>query len=234
MRLRTWLGLTLAVFAPAAAADPVDLANPEPRWVSVRFEISPPDDPGQTNTLYSQAYPAWLQAGERPGEVQLSIDGAAMERYLRRSRDPVAGSFSDFVWHVDVATGHVRSAGFSGRLHERVGLGLSVKAPMRVRMGTQVSAGYEAARRVLGNRYHRYCMSSSRGCTLVEPKAYDPATGYVNAVGDIRVSSGPIEVRSFSPLGEALFSEVDAPLGERVAGGPPTLPPASAAPPSLN
>ena len=43
-------------------------------------------------------------------------------------------------------------------------------------------------------------------------RTYDPITGYVNAVGAIGANSGPIRFESFSPLGEAIFSELDYPL----------------------
>jgi hypothetical protein len=46
----------------------------------------------------------------------------------------------------------------------------------------------------------------------VPARTYNPITGYVNAVGAIGVDSGPIRFESFSPLGEAIFSELEYPL----------------------
>jgi hypothetical protein len=46
---------------------------------------------------------------------------------------------------------------------------------------------------------------------LVAPAALDSRSGYVNAVGWIRADTGPLSVVSFSPLGEAIFSEIDDP-----------------------
>ena len=47
---------------------------------------------------------------------------------------------------------------------------------------------------------------------MISPTRYDPLTGYVNAVGHVTARSGGITVHSFSPLGEAIFSEIDDPF----------------------
>ena len=72
--------LTAAAFEPLQAlAEPMDLRDPEPRWVQVRFELSPSDQPGQTDTVYSPPFAAWLESGERPGEVSVTVDGRTVE-----------------------------------------------------------------------------------------------------------------------------------------------------------
>ncbi len=71
---------------------------------------------------------------------------------------------------------------------------------------------------------------NSDKCTGVSPLAYDAATGYVNAVGRMRVLSSLIELNSFSPLGEAIFSEYQEPAirdHEDLASQPSSLDPAS-------
>ena len=72
--------------------------------------------------------------------------------------------------------------------------------------------GFEPSR-LMGEAYPRMCdgLDTSR-CTVVEPARYDPASGYVNAVGRITARSGGLRVRSFCPLGEAIFSEIDDPF----------------------
>ena len=70
--------------------------------------------------------------------------------------------------------------------------------------GPSVQAAIEHAIR-------RFCRSAQErsDCTLVPARPYDRLSGYVNAVGEIRATTGSLEVDSFSPLGEAIFSEVD-------------------------
>ena len=44
----------------SALAAPLDLLDATPRWVQVRFEISPPDAPGQLNEAWSRTRSAVL------------------------------------------------------------------------------------------------------------------------------------------------------------------------------
>jgi hypothetical protein len=206
------IALLAAAFEPLQAiAEPMDLRDPEPRWVQVRFELSPPDRPGQTDTVYSPPFAAWLAPGERPGEVSVTVDGRIVEQHLLSDHEPRPGSFSDFVWIFDVGTGHVRSAKVSGAVRRRVRLGLAswkVTALIRVEMDTRSNAGFAQPANLLGQRVHRFCAAADTGpCTLVPARTYDPITGYVNAVGAIGANSGAIRFESFSPLGEAIFSE---------------------------
>ena len=45
--LRPLLAAAALLLAIPAAAEPMDLSNPEARWVAVSFEVSPQDRPGQ-------------------------------------------------------------------------------------------------------------------------------------------------------------------------------------------
>jgi len=215
--LCTGIALLAAALQPARAmAGPMDLRDPEPRWIQVRFELSPPDRPGQTDTVYSEPFAAWLEPGERPGEVRVTVDGRTVEQHLLQEQEPRPGSFSDFVWIFDSETGHVRSAKVSGAVSQRLRMGLTswkVTARIRAEMNTRSDAGFTEPTRVLGQRVHRFCAAADTGsCTLVPARTYDPITGYVNAVGAIGANSGPVRFESFSPLGEAIFSELDYPL----------------------
>jgi hypothetical protein len=200
-----------------ALAEPMDLRDPEPRWVQVRFELSPPDRPGQTDTVYSPPFAAWLEPGERLGEVRVTVDGRTVEQHLLPNYEPRPRSFSDFVWIFDVETGHVRSAKVSGAVFRRLRLGPAswkVTARISVEMNTGSDAGFTQPAHLLGQRVHRFCAAADSGpCILVPARPYDPITGYVNAVGAIGASSGPVRFESFSPLGEAIFSELDYALG---------------------
>jgi hypothetical protein len=210
------IALLAAAFAPLQAlAEPMDLRDPEPRWVQVRFELSPPDRPGQTDTVYSPPFAAWLEPGQRPGEVSVSVDGRTVEQHLLSDHEPRPGSFSDFVWIFDTETGHVRSAKVSGSINRRLRLGRTrwkVTARIRIEMSTRSDAGFTQPAQLFGQQVHRFCVASDTGpCTLVTARAYDPLTGYVNAVGAIGAKSGAVRFQSFSPLGEAIFSELEPP-----------------------
>lgn len=212
----------------------MDLSLREPRWVAVRFEMSPRERPGQTDTVYSPALAAWLEPGEGRGEMRVTVSGDRVEAQLLYDYDPVAGSFSDFVWTFDAGTGAVLSARVDGRLWHRLGWGTSIQAPIQVLMSSQRVAGFAGPRTLLGHEYRRYCRSADARCTVVAPRAYDRGTGYVNAVGEILARSGPFQVRTFSPLGEAIFSELPAEAGA-LARVPPASPndlaPVSSSPP---
>ena len=45
--------LPTLLLGAAATAEPMALSDPEPRWVQVRYEVSPWERPGQTDSVYS-------------------------------------------------------------------------------------------------------------------------------------------------------------------------------------
>jgi hypothetical protein len=98
-------------------------------------------------------------------------------------------------------------------------------------MDTRAPVGFETSR-MMGEAYPRLCAEPDTArCTVVEPRPYDPATGYVNAVGRVTASSGGLRVHSFSPIGEALFSEISDPFDAIWTRGDPALRADVAAPP---
>jgi hypothetical protein len=206
-----WLGS-----AADAAAEPVNLSDGQARWIEVRFEISPQGRPGQRDTVYSSRLPAWLAPGEQPGQVQISIDSQIVEQHLMNDERPVPGSFSDFVWLLDATTGEVLSASLNGKLVREVGWGLiraNIETRIQVDMSTREQAGYRMPRRILRNTFFPFCGGSAKivdDCTLVTPTPYQGRSGYVNAVGDLSVQSKLVTLHTFSPLGEAVFSEFSA------------------------
>ena len=55
----------------------------------------------------------------------------------------------------------------------------------------------------------------------VEPVRFDPARGYVNAVGRVRAAHTLAEITAFSPLGEVEFRERAEGGTESALSGPP-------------
>jgi hypothetical protein len=204
----------LATAATAATADaaPMNLHNETPRWVAVEFEISPAERPGQQDFRYTQKLPAWVEPAERPGLLRITTPGWAIETVVLANEAPVPGSFSDFVWTLDVTTGEVLEARVSGEVVRELDIGFfrqEVGTRIEVVMTTREVAGYRAPTSLLGQTLHRHCRDASRDCTLVPGEAYDEATGHVNAVGTVAASAAGVEARTFSPLGEARFSEIE-------------------------
>lgn len=203
-----------ALFASHAAAGPVDLADPTPRWIEVRFEESPSDEPGRLDSSWSRPRAAFLEPGAAADRVQIRVPRDQIEEQLRSTgTDVVAGSFSDFRWTIDRATGHVLAAELSGRVRERIPLGLfttRIEVEIRVEMTTRADAGFRSSRNALGIDIHDYCAPAaprSDGCVGVPAHRFDPARGYVNAVGRLDAEAAMTEIQAFSPLGEVQFSE---------------------------
>jgi len=194
----------------AAAADPLDLRDARPRPVRVAFEVSPTERPDAQNVVYSEPVTAWVESGAAKGQVRVRVPGSAMERLLAKY-DPVPGSFGDYLWTFDAASGEVISAGFEGRLWQLVDFGFfrsSVETKIEVQVGTRADVGFRAPYTQLGQVVVDVCAPGTPGCTRVAPAPLDPRTGHVNAVGTIHASAiGGLGALTFSPLGEAVFSE---------------------------
>ncbi len=196
----------------SATAEPMRLGDPIPRWVVVRFEVSPSDRPDLLDRAYSRPFIAWFEPAPVSGQIVVRIDGGILERSLFRDRRPVPGSFSDFLWVFDGETGAVLSASFSGTLLHEIHWGFGtteIEARVDARMGTIDTAGFRAPSKVWGSRILRYCNEPrSKRCTLVEPHGFDAARGYVNAVGYLEIDSSFVGFSTFSALGEAIFTEL--------------------------
>ena len=202
----------LLISGPALAA-PMDLRDLQARWVAVEFEVSPSSRPYQLRTIFTGQVRAWFEPLPQSGQVRVTIRGDAVERQVLPEQKPKAGSFSDFVWVFDIETGHVVSATLSGTLWRTLDWGI-VRREVETRITADMTsigvAGFKPPLRLLGNVYHRFCDDSeSSRCTLIEGQGYDFESGYVNAVGKMKVGSKVAVVGAFSPLGEAVFSEID-------------------------
>jgi len=198
---------------PGAVAAPLDLDLPDARWIEVRFEVSPADEPGRLDARWSPPRRARLERTDSPDEVRIRVPAEEIEAQLRSTgTDVVPGSFSDFVWTLERATGHVVAAELSGRVRERLALGLfrtALTVDIRVAMTTRERAGFRSARGALGIETHDYCSPDRpvAGCVLVEAQPLDPTRGYVNAVGRLEAATPMVAIETFSPLGEVRFSE---------------------------
>jgi hypothetical protein len=213
------------MLGPAAFASPLDLDDPRPRWIEVRFEISPADQPGGLDHLWSRPLPAYLETGADSGLVAIRVPARAIEAHLRETgTDVVPGSFSEFIWKLDPDTGHVVRAQLTGTVREAISLGLlrtTAAVDIRVEMTTHRIGGYQPAKRFLGKQTNGFCTDpgESSRCTLVPAFPLDPQSGYVNAIGSVRAEIPAVRFQAFSPLGEARFSEKPGPAAGTVLSG---------------
>ena len=212
-RVGLLLFVALAGRVPPAVADPVDLTDRRARPVRLALEISPPHLPAQLDRIYGERVPAWFEPGPGAGEVSIRVAGPDVERLLD-GFDPVPGSFGDFVWIFDTGTGHVLTATLRGTIRQRLDWGLfetRVQAKIDARMTTLRPAGLRPPHSLLGRILFDHCGAPGRDCSLVPSRPYDPFTGYVNAVGSISARAvGGLTSQTFSPLGEAVFTEMPA------------------------
>jgi hypothetical protein len=100
----------------------------------------------------------------------------------------------------------------------------------------------------MGQQVFGYCdEAGGQACNVVSANGYDSTSGYVNAVGELSVRFGDLNLRTFCPLGEAVFSEAerrnatasahpDPNLGAGAIAAPEwvSMPAVSAGPPAAN
>jgi hypothetical protein len=225
---RCWLQVAVGLaWALPASGEPVDLRDRTPRLIAVQIEISPPDQPGRLNSVYTERLQAHLAPHPNPEWVVVTLPAALVESHIMVRENPKEGSFADFVWILDVSSGHVISAELDGTVLRRIQFGplhRTVEARIRASMSTVRSAGFRAQRQLLGQRVFDLCDADDGDCTLVSPVPYDPRTGYVNAVGVISARTRGAGADNFSSLGEARFSELHTESAPAVASGPATEP----------
>lgn len=211
IKLAILLMTAMAAGHPAGAS-PLDLSDPTPRWVEVRFEISPDDQPGRLDRRWSSALPAYLVQAA-PGHVEIQVPAESVETHLRSiGTEALPGTFSPFTWTIDPTTGHVLRAAMTGRVRQPIAVGLlrtTVAVDIRVEMTTRGRGGFLPESRVMGQKTHGFCDEPGQDsdCIFVPPQPLDPDDGYVNAVGSVRAEIPLTRRQVFSPLGEARFSE---------------------------
>jgi hypothetical protein len=209
-----WI-LAGALFAQAAIGEPLDLQDKTSRWIEVRFEVSPSDEPGRLDSHWSSVRAAYLESDSDSSIVRIRIPTAEIEAHLRTTgTEAVPGSFSDFVWTLDSTSGHVLAAELTGRVRERFSFGMirtSALVDIRVEMTTHEVGGFLPDKGIFGLRTNAYCSPAPAlgpsGCIAVSPVRFDPDSGYVNAVGTVVAATRVAKIRAFSPLGEVQFHE---------------------------
>ena len=211
--------------AQLASAVPLDLADPSPRWIEVRFEVSPADQPGRLDREWSEPRRAYLDPDPAGDAIRIRVPAPVIEAHLRSTgTEPVEGSFSEFVWTLEPGSGRVLRAELSGRVREEIRLGpirSSVQIEIEVDMTTEARAGFEPGHGILGVPTNRFCAPEppDTGCVGVAPVRFEPSRGYVNAVGSLRARSKIVEIETFSPLGEVEFLEKTRRSAETVISG---------------
>ncbi|MBW2423117.1 MAG: hypothetical protein JRG86_02660 [Deltaproteobacteria bacterium] len=227
-----WVKTTLSILGWVALptggvqAEPLDLADTTPRWIEVRFEVSPEDAPGRLDGEWSAARPAFLEPTTEPGQIRIRVPADEIEAHLLATgTQAVPGTFSEFVWQIEATTGHVVHAELSGRVRQPISLGLvrsTAEVAIRAEMTTRQMGGFRPRTRLFGQSTHGFCESrqDAQDCTLVPSRPLDPQSGYVNAVGSVTARIPLASRRVFSPLGEARFSERTASRAETAGFGP--------------
>ena len=224
------VGLIGIFAASATTAGPLDLSDPTPRWIEVRFEVSPAEEPGSLDRLWSAPRRARLEPVDSSPALRIRIPSDQVETQFRSiGSDPVKGTFSEFVWMLDPVTGHVLRASLSGEVRERLQIGpisTAARIAISVEMTTETSpVGFIDSQGVLGVRTNRVCTPGAleTDCVGVEPIRFDPSRGYVNAVGAVRAAHPLAQISAFSPLGEVEFREMAPSIIDSVVSGPPPL-----------
>lgn len=223
--LRRCALLAALLLAAPAPAEPMRLDDPTPRWVLMQLEDSPREHPEQLDTVWAPPLLAWLAPESDTGLVRVTLPASLVESHLMAPQGPRPGSFGDFVWILDPASGHVLSATLSGTVRRELHWGpfrSHTYADILVEMTTLHPMGFEAPRTLLGQVVFHACQpaDASSACTPVRPAPYDPHTGYVNAVGRIRARSKGVTTENFASLGEARFFELPRSTPGPVAAGP--------------
>lgn len=220
----------LSVFGVFAAtvgiASPLDLTDPTPRWIEVRFEVSPAEEPGSLDRQWSAPRRARIEPIPASSALRIRIPSDQVETQFRSiGSDPIKGTFSEFVWTLDPLTGHVVSARLSGEVREQLQLGPIVTAArieISVEMTTATAPiGFVESQGILGVRTNRVCRPAARAkdCVGVAPVRFDPTRGYVNAIGSVRAAHPLAQIQAFSPLGEVEFREMTPSIIESAVSG---------------
>lgn len=202
MKIKSIIVLSLVfVFAgvPAFADTPFDVTNLSPRTVQVQVDEDF-SDYSLIGSMFGTVVEGTYVSNGTVGLV--TLPGAAIEDLVSSvftGVDPVAGSFSDYKIVIELATLEVTSATISGQLDVPI---LGTQAFTQTASSTQV-AGFELAN-LFGIEYPEFCTSGA-SCTIVPGAPYDPATGQLNAVGNIATL-----VNVFTPFGDLRLTEVPA------------------------
>lgn len=173
-------GLLVAALPVVAWGRPLDVADLAPR--PVRVEV-----PGTDFALPASYGPNQVGGVPSTTEGRLVVSGTDYESYLAGpgtspGGDPVAGSFSDAVLLVDLATGTVDAGPITGQVDIMIG----PYADLTRTLGTDRIAGYQSVEIFPGSFVTIFCDGPTvfGPCTIVPGSPYDPSSGELTLVGD--------------------------------------------------
>ncbi len=192
------LVLSLCV-GPAAADTPFDVTNLTARGILVQVDEDVTDYSAIGSMFGTAVEGTWISNGTI-GVV--TVSGSVVENLISTVFDGVTvvpGSFTDYQIVIDLATLEVTNASISGQIDVPI---LGTQAFTQTASSTTL-AGFELAS-IFGLEYPAFCTSGT-GCTIVPGLPYDPATGQLNAVGEIDTL-----FQVFTPFGDLRLTEVPA------------------------
>jgi hypothetical protein len=189
--------LAFGLAAGPAAAEPVNLDNPTARKILVQVDENI-DDFGAIGAAFGTAVEADFASDGVTATV--TVSGSVVEDLVTTVFDGAAtvvpGSFTDYEVAIDVATGAVLSASIEGEITVPI---LGTIAVVQTASSSTL-AGFKL-QDIFGFEIPIFC-TSGVDCTIVPGAPYDPATGQLNAVGNIATA-----FNVFTPFGDLKLSE---------------------------
>lgn len=201
--------ISLVAGEGAAASDPMDLRRTDARSVELQVVIASPRD-GRLSL--SPLVRGRFEAGPAKNQRTVTVPGAEVERVLLPDQNPVAASFSDFVWTFDADTGSVLSASLSGLVDQPIHVGpmqLVARVAISFALSTQTRAGYGPPHPLAGQTVVSFCDPDASECTAARNADYDASTGWVQANGPVCAVWHSFQTRAYTTLGHARFFELD-------------------------
>jgi hypothetical protein len=208
VQLGFWLGVALgagpALALPMDYTISLDLADATSRNVIVWFEQSdadaPMNTPGVLDTEWSGRIAATYSSDGTTAIV--TVDGADFEPVVTAAGfAPQAGTFSDYVFQIDVATGD-----FTGAFTGTVTLdGRDVDWDSDI--DSTLTAGYDSMVKTVMDtnvNYWKYCEMGMNCVTVAGPVG----TNVWSMLDDFGMTQ---VVNAFSPFGETAFGEIPEP-----------------------
>jgi len=203
-----WLGVALgagpALALPVDYTTSLDLADTSSRNIYVWFEQSdadaPTNTPGVLDTEWSGRLTATYTSDGTTATV--TVDGADFEPVVTAAGyAPQAGTFSDYVFQIDVATGD-----FTGAFTGTVTLdGRDVDWDNDI--DSTLTAGYDSMSKTVGGTnvdYWKYCTGGMNCVTVAGPVG----TNIWSMLDDMGMTK---VVTAFSSFGETAFGEIPEP-----------------------
>jgi hypothetical protein len=214
------LGILAGSVSAAAQEIPLQVLDPTPRGVLVRFEES--IDPGAVGQVFGAAWPAEWSVTSGIGRIELSAETHGLARAAGEGLGfaPVPGSFAPIAIEIDLATLEATSEPTGGALAGgQLSLGFATHALDSAATAGFIGPNAGALLCTSQQQIDDACSSipflCGKTCTLVPGSPFDPVTGKLHLVGsesqqacDGAVCQGPFEV--FATTGDLLLVEAVA------------------------